>query len=199
MNTTKKINFMIAAGLTAAMILSGCTAGAAEKTESGDMSNMMVAGENEAHNITVGKISEIIGNMIIFNELEPMSVNPPEDGEQTKNSNKMVNGGAERTYKDEDIEIIVPAGTPVMEMSFSEDGAKETEIKLETLKSGDMIMVTYASDGKTIEKVTKQPGGVMKQGQGQKITFGENGGGGMGQGQGQVITFGGNGNGGGSQ
>ena len=84
--------------------------------------------------------------------------------------------GPMRNYTGEELDIIIPVGAPVMELAISEEGLKESEIKLESLKSGDLLAVTYAADGKTVEKVVKQPS--FNMGAGQTITSGSFAGGG---------------------
>ena len=62
-----------------------------------------------------------------------------------------------RNYTGESKDIIIPAGAPIMENSIGENGFTESEISLDKLKAGDIIEVTYASDGETVSKVVKQP------------------------------------------
>ena len=61
-----------------------------------------------------------------------------------------------QNYTGEELDIIIPVGAPILEASFSFEGSEEAEIKLENLKAGDMLTVTYASDDKTVEKVVRQ-------------------------------------------
>ena len=61
-----------------------------------------------------------------------------------------------RNYTGETKEIIIPAGAPVLESSYSDGTQVESEINLDKLKVGDVIEVTYASDGQTVAKVVKQ-------------------------------------------
>jgi hypothetical protein len=43
-----------------------------------------------------------------------------------------------------------------MEATVSENGTVETEIKMESIKAGDILRISYASDGKTVSKVVRQ-------------------------------------------
>jgi len=65
--------------------------------------------------------------------------------------------GRGRVYTGESRDIIIPAGAPVYESSAVNGEQVETEINLDKLKAGDIIEVTYASDGETVAKVVKQP------------------------------------------
>jgi hypothetical protein len=65
--------------------------------------------------------------------------------------------GAARSYTGEQADIIIPVGAPIMESSSAGGGTVESEIALENIKSGDILKVTYASDGETVAKVVKQP------------------------------------------
>ena len=60
-------------------------------------------------------------------------------------------------YTGESKDIIIPAGAPIMESSFAGGEQNESEINLANLKSGDIIEITYASDGETVARVVKQP------------------------------------------
>jgi hypothetical protein len=51
-------------------------------------------------------------------------------------------------------DIIIPTGAPILERGADET---ESEINLGSLSTGDVIEVTYASDGETVAKVVKQP------------------------------------------
>ena len=64
--------------------------------------------------------------------------------------------GRGRDYTGESRDIIIPAGAPIYESSYANGEVVETEISLEKLKTGDVIEVTYATDGETVAKVVKQ-------------------------------------------
>ena len=64
--------------------------------------------------------------------------------------------GGGNMYTGETKDIVIPAGAPVVERSFSGGEAVETEISLDKLKAGDIIEVTYASDNETVARVVKQ-------------------------------------------
>jgi hypothetical protein len=67
-------------------------------------------------------------------------------------------GGRGRRLTGESKDIIIPAGAPILELSYTDSGEPaETEISLEKLKAGDILQVTYASDNETVAKVVKQP------------------------------------------
>ena len=61
-----------------------------------------------------------------------------------------------RNYTGESREIIIPAGAPITESKINAGEQSESEISLDKLKVGDIIEVTYASDGETVAKVVKQ-------------------------------------------
>jgi hypothetical protein len=61
-----------------------------------------------------------------------------------------------RNYTGESKDIIIPAGAPVLESTYTNGEQVESEISLDKLKVCDIIEVTYASDGETVAKVIKQ-------------------------------------------
>ena len=65
-------------------------------------------------------------------------------------------GGRGQNYTGESREIIIPAGAPVLESTYTNGEQVESEITLDKLKTGDIIEVTYASDGETVSRVVKQ-------------------------------------------
>ena len=69
--------------------------------------------------------------------------------------------GRGREYTGETREIIIPAGAPIYESAFADGAFAETEISLDKLKTGDVIEVTYATDGETVAKVVKQQSAPM--------------------------------------
>ena len=64
--------------------------------------------------------------------------------------------GRGQNYTGETKEIIIPAGAPIYESSYQNGELSETEITLDKLKNGDVVVVTYASDNETVAKVVKQ-------------------------------------------
>lgn len=75
-----------------------------------------------------------------------------------QNSGGMMNRGSLRSYTGEQADIIIPVGAPITESSSSTTGQEtESEIAIDNIKSGDILKVTYASDGETVAKVVKQP------------------------------------------
>jgi len=64
--------------------------------------------------------------------------------------------GMGQSYTGESKEIIIPAGAPILEVTNTDGTQTESEISLAQLKAGDIIEVTYASDGETVAKVVKQ-------------------------------------------
>lgn len=68
----------------------------------------------------------------------------------------------EVAYTGEEYEIIIPVGLSLSTMEFGENGVVETEFKLNKLKTGDTVTITYAEDGKAIEKIlVSQAGSFM--------------------------------------
>ena len=67
----------------------------------------------------------------------------------------------EPNYTGEERDIVIPVGVPVMTTTRGENGLVESEVKLETIKAGDTLIVTLAEDGETVEKVTLMQGGGM--------------------------------------
>jgi len=61
-----------------------------------------------------------------------------------------------RNYTGESKEIVIPAGAPVLEVTIADGQRTESEIGLDKLKTGDVVEITYASDGETVAKVVKQ-------------------------------------------
>lgn len=57
-------------------------------------------------------------------------------------------------YTGEQIDVIVPVGTSVVTTSWGESGMVETEIKLETVKAGDTLMINYDESDEKVIKVT---------------------------------------------
>ena len=84
--------------------------------------------------------------------------------------------GRARSYTGESKDIIIPAGAPILESSYSNGEQTESEISLDKLKAGDVIEVTYASDGETVAKVVKQSSTLST---GRIITDGSGNGGGF--------------------
>ena len=64
--------------------------------------------------------------------------------------------GRRQNYTGESKDIIIPVGAPIMESSFTNGEEVQSEINLDKLKAGDIIEVTYASDGETVARVVKQ-------------------------------------------
>lgn len=57
-------------------------------------------------------------------------------------------------YTGEEVEFILPVGTPIYAVTKDEEGNQvETEIALEDIANNNVISVTYKSDGKTIDKI----------------------------------------------
>jgi hypothetical protein len=75
-----------------------------------------------------------------------------------QNSGGMMSRGSLRSYTGEQADIIIPVGAPITESSSTTGGQEtESEIAIDNIKSGDILKVTYASDGETVAKVVKQP------------------------------------------
>jgi len=73
--------------------------------------------------------------------------------------NEMMPGGVRgrgNIYTGETKEIIIPAGAPIRESSNVGGEQTESDITLDKLKVGDIVEITYASDGETVAKVVKQ-------------------------------------------
>ncbi|MCL1821052.1 MAG: hypothetical protein FWG36_10425 [Oscillospiraceae bacterium] len=82
-------------------------------------------------------------------------------------------GGARRIeldYTGEEREIIIPIGVPIVTMSFGENGMEEKEFKLEAIKAGDIMSVTYDESGVKVTKVVIQQGGLGGMFQSRRVT-----------------------------
>lgn len=78
---------------------------------------------------------------------------PATDGGSGRNMQRIGGGGMERKYTGEEIEFIIPVGVPIMTMTRSDSGMKETELEMSKIKAGYTITVTYKEDGKAIDKI----------------------------------------------
>ena len=79
------------------------------------------------------------------------------DGNEVEANSMAGNMGMDMTvkYTGEEREIIIPVGLPIYTTTFDREKMEmvETEVKLESVKAGGTLMITFAEDGETIEKV----------------------------------------------
>jgi len=61
-----------------------------------------------------------------------------------------------RTYTGEVKTIVIPVGTKLTSTSFGQGGTTETEVNINTLAKGTVLSIYYATDKKTIDKITVQ-------------------------------------------
>lgn len=75
----------------------------------------------------------------------------------TGNGGGMGQGTARtRTYTGEVKTIVIPVGTKLTSTSFGQGGTTETEVNINTLAKGTVLSIYYATDKKTIDKITVQ-------------------------------------------
>jgi len=133
-----------------------------------------------------GELTDIVGNevtlKIIKNPVMPNNTKAPDrnnsagmpdvtqgrpDGGQGIPKGEMPNRTqVQREYTGEEKSMIIPVDLKITTMARGQGGAtqsapNETEVKLESIKIGDVLQIYYAADGTTIDKiiVSTQMGG----------------------------------------
>lgn len=130
------------------------------------------AGLNYTEIDLYGEISELIGNEITIKVMErPATSNGGQGNQNTTGVPR------EKNYTGEEVDIIIPVGTPIFTKvktgqgtgqpsgepgTSAGTGPAETEISFNEIQTGWTIQIFYMEDGLTIEKVVVQkPGGSL--------------------------------------
>lgn len=165
--------------ITMIFMLTACKSAAgtvANPASTGAVNQDRAAGAYKAPDLS-GEITDITGNEVVLKIIKmPQGMQPgssqrpqgsadpnatqrprPSGAPGAGNGGRMGQGPARtREYTGEVKTILIPVGTKITSMSFTQGGAAETEVNINKLVKGTVLSIYYAADKKTIDKITVQ-------------------------------------------